>query len=71
MVEILPSSSIDNQEFDALGVSQPNCMTPYFDYLLNGILPNNDIEARKIKIKSPQTPFMIEHYTEKAIGGHG
>lgn len=54
LVEILPERSIDIQEVVVVETSQPNWMTSYFDYLLRGILPEDIIEARNTKIKSPQ-----------------
>lgn len=45
---------------------QPNWMTPYFDHLLNGILPNDGVEAWKIKKSNhPSIPFTTERYIEK------
>lgn len=38
----------------SLGPNQPNWMTSYFEYLLNGVLPDDGTEGRKINIKSPQ-----------------
>ena len=56
-VEILPARSFESQEVIVMGVDQPNWMTPYFDYLMNDILPEDDVDARKTKIKSLEYTF--------------
>lgn len=56
-VEILPARSFESKEVTVMGVDQPNWMKPYFDYLMNDILPKDDVDVRKTKIKSLEYTF--------------
>lgn len=53
-MEILPKRSIDNKKKITVITTAPDWTIPFVDYLLHGILPNDPIEDRRIKIKAPR-----------------
>ncbi|KAI3739905.1 hypothetical protein L2E82_30317 [Cichorium intybus] len=54
LVEVLKERSIDGQEIAPISMTATTWMTPLIDYLTQGLLPTDDTEARKIKVKAPQ-----------------
>ncbi|KAI3523816.1 hypothetical protein L1887_02241 [Cichorium endivia] len=54
LVEVLKERSINGREIAPLSTTITTWMTPLIDYLTQGLLPSDDAEARKIKVKAPQ-----------------
>ena len=53
LVEVLEERSIDNEQVYTLSQREASWTTPYIDYLLHGILPDDPNEAKKMKIRAP------------------
>ncbi|XP_023746717.1 uncharacterized protein LOC111894856 [Lactuca sativa] len=53
LVEVLRERSIDEQQVNILTPAGPTWMTPLWEYLQRGVLPDDHDEARKIRIKAP------------------
>ncbi|GJU77552.1 reverse transcriptase domain-containing protein [Tanacetum coccineum] len=55
LVEVLEKRSINDKEVSKIEAEKgENWMTPIYEYLLSGLLPEDPKEARKIKIRAPQ-----------------
>ncbi|GKB78110.1 reverse transcriptase domain-containing protein [Tanacetum coccineum] len=59
LVEIVPCRSIDVKAVNTIKETGPTWMDPIIHYLTNGTLPNDPIEARKVRIKAPS--YSLKH----------
>nr|GEX51306.1 hypothetical protein [Tanacetum cinerariifolium] len=78
LVEVVQCRSIDAKAVSIIEETNTTWMDPIINYLTNGALPEDQTEARKIRIKAPQysikqnvlyrngylTPWAEEHYLE-------
>lgn len=53
LVEVLSERSIDEKQICDTTREEATWMTPYTEYLRYGTLPEDDADARKIRIKAP------------------
>lgn len=71
LVEILKTSSIQELEVqDVITEEGPNWMTPIENFLKNGELPNDQIEAERVHIKSWQYVLQGEIIYKKVTLHH-
>ncbi|KAI3723440.1 hypothetical protein L2E82_35013 [Cichorium intybus] len=54
LVEVVKERSIDGQKIAPISTTTTTWMTPLIDYLTQGLLPSDNAEARKVKVRSPQ-----------------
>ena len=55
LVEVLPKRTIEREEMETFDTSEEQSwMTPFLIFIKDGKLPDNENEARKIRINSPQ-----------------
>ncbi|KAI3739893.1 hypothetical protein L2E82_30305 [Cichorium intybus] len=53
LVEVLHESSIKEKQVNVTSEESPTWSTPFMEYLQHGTLPEDDTEARKIRVKAP------------------
>lgn len=54
LVEVLPCRSTEVKQVSNVGDSGDTWMTPIWNYLSRGILPEDKNEARKVRVKAPK-----------------
>ncbi|GKD42841.1 hypothetical protein Tco_1267486 [Tanacetum coccineum] len=55
LVEVLPKWSIEEKEILQVETKEgESWMTPIYEYLVSGLLPEDPKESRKIRVKAPQ-----------------
>nr|XP_043619358.1 uncharacterized protein LOC122591197 [Erigeron canadensis] len=68
LIEVLKERSIyEKRVHDLVKEEGKNWMTPIIEYLVSGILPEDESEARKIRIKAPQYKLMEGNLYKKAF----
>ncbi|KAJ0481350.1 hypothetical protein HanIR_Chr13g0641631 [Helianthus annuus] len=66
LVEVIKAPSIDEVEVqDVIIDEDPNWMTPIKKFLKNGELPNDQVEAERVKIKARQYVLQGETLYQK------
>nr|XP_043639063.1 uncharacterized protein LOC122610134 [Erigeron canadensis] len=67
-IEVLKERSIHEKKvYDLVKEERKNWMNPIIEYLVSGILPEDENEARKIRIKAPQYKLMEGNLYKKAF----
>lgn len=67
LVEVLKERSIEERQVSTLITAGHTWMTPLVEYLQQGIMPDNQDESRKIRIKAPSYAVINEELYRKGF----